>query len=209
MAYWGEVSSEAWRDTRAIVRLDHPARIALTIGGVVGAGALTWWATGGIAWGAVATLVVLVAVGLSYFLVRLAQIPAERATAAQTLIDAANPPRDDAARDIGLTEALCFAQTGELGLRPVNTDAGVFRDLTPELGRFTQLAADGDLRVWGKSGRSDIYAPIPAAFWLENEVEWFSLLRGQPNTQGLTARGQMPTYLDLMVSRAEIARHFR
>lgn len=192
-----------------MVRLDHPARIALTIGGVAATGALTWWATDGIAWGAVATLAVLLIVGLSYFVVRLAQIPAERASAIQTLLNAANPPEDDIARDIGLTEALCFAQTGELGLRPVNTDAGVFRDLTPELERFTQLAADGDLQVWGKSGRSDIYVPIPAAFWTENEVEWFSLLRGAPNTQGLTARGYMPTYLELMVSRAQIVRHFR
>ncbi len=208
MGYWGEVSNEAWRDTRAILRLDHPARIALTIGGVAATGGLTWWAISGIAWGAVATLVVLAVVGLSYFVIRLAQIPAERASAAQSLIDAMNPPRDDVARDMGLTEALCFAQTGELGLRPVNTDAGVFRDLTPELERFTQLAADGDLHVWGKSGRSDIYTLIPAAFWIENEVEWFSLLRGAPNTQGLIARGNMPTYLELMVSRGQIARHF-
>jgi hypothetical protein len=115
----------------------------------------------------------------------------------------------DPARDMGLTEALCFAHTGQRGLRPVNVHAGAFMDVSAEWERVTQLACDGAIRIWGKTGYGNVHVLIPPAFWQTHRPEWMSVLENEPKTEDLTGRVVTEIYRDLMVSSIEIDRFMR
>lgn len=160
MGFWRTIAAQAGRDTLSAVRLDHPVRICLTFGTAFVAGLLTWRESGGIAWGAVATLAILAAVSATYFMVRMFQIPAHRDAETR----AASAPQVSRRALIPFTAVSGIAV--ELGI-PIERFGPSQNNAYHLEGELRQAAVRGDLLVEGRQYRgpvkdNDPLVPIPA-----------------------------------------------
>lgn len=70
--------------------------------------------------------------------------------------------------------------------------------------KIRQIAYDGAIRVWGRRDAGGLYEEIPKEYWRDHNLNWFSLLRGEAETDGAKNSLVKGAFKDLMVSRAEI-----
>jgi hypothetical protein len=111
----------------------------------------------------------------------------------------------DATRDVSLAEALGYALEGEWGNPKHGHALSAFSralggiDLPKLLERFTDLAADGKLTIWGKDSEFGVFKKIPAAHWRSD-----SLILSDTTP---AARIERP-YYQLMLSRQEIEKEW-
>lgn len=108
-------------------------------------------------------------------------------------------------RDVPVVEALAYICFGSWGRRFV--DAAKSPDVSAnwEYNQFHQAAADGDIPVWGKTSRADVYEPLAKEFWLANKIEWFSLLKGKSETEPNNRNDlKHKRYIQLMTSRRAV-----
>jgi hypothetical protein len=72
-----------------------------------------------------------------------------------------------------------------------------------------QLAADGEITIWGKRRPNGVFEAVPKEFWLDNQVDALALMRGDARTQ-IAAPGVRSdiTFTDLMTKRAHFEREF-
>jgi hypothetical protein len=115
-------------------------------------------------------------------------------------------------RDVSVGEAIAYLCFCEWGRRFV--DAAASPDVSGNLEhtQFQQAAADGDVRIWGRPSAGRVYEPIPKEYWRENRIEWFSLLKGEPDTEPLgraKETGPLQRYNSLMTSRSDTERLFQ
>ncbi|SFI32521.1 hypothetical protein [Bradyrhizobium sp. Gha] len=111
-------------------------------------------------------------------------------------------------RDVGLGEAvgyICFRRWGESFVAAASSSnvSG-----SREYDELLQAAADGEIPIWGKKAAHGVHEPIPGEFWFKHRMDWFSLLRGSPETESSVRSGSDETYLELMTSRAAIERYW-
>ncbi|MBW7974365.1 hypothetical protein [Bradyrhizobium sp. BR 10289] len=114
-------------------------------------------------------------------------------------------------RDVSMGEAIgyiCFRRWGERFVAAAGSpDVSGSR----EYDELLQAVADGEIPVWGKKAASGVHEPIPNEFWFNHRINWFSLLRGAPETESNVRSGSDETsyfYLELMTSRAAIERYW-
>lgn len=107
------------------------------------------------------------------------------------------------ARDVSLPEALAYAELHEWGLRFLDAAATSGNTVNAKIERLVQFAADGEAAVWGKKQGNGVWVPIPKEFWIENNVEWFGLLRENARTEGRAESGR-DFYSELMTSKAQM-----
>jgi|GEM_PF-5627232 len=79
-------------------------------------------------------------------------------------------------------------------------------EMAPIVRALEQASHDKELRIWGQRRREGPFELIEPDFWLSNQIEWFSLLRGDAHTEPLNNATGRAVYEHLMVSRAEIER---
>jgi hypothetical protein len=108
-------------------------------------------------------------------------------------------------RNVSLAEALGWAVYGEWG-RPyhvsgVRTFIGVGTDPDKLLARFTRLARDGSLTIWGKRDDPGYFEKIPQPHWQGNQLTIADIFGS------VVATGEDP-YRDLMLNRAEVEREW-
>lgn len=110
-------------------------------------------------------------------------------------------------RDVGLSEAIAYAELGEWGRQFIVAAGASGNKLTDHLDRFRQLAHDGELSVWGKRSERGVFERIDQNHWIEYSVEWFDLLRDNPRTEN--RQGQRDgAFFSLMVNKAEFEREW-
>lgn len=110
------------------------------------------------------------------------------------------------AMDTPLGEAMAFIACREWGRNFDDALASMFHGGPDAFTELRQSAYDGKLTVWGRYNRSDIYRKIPAEHWSAHRIDGNALLL---NGFARTTGNDMVSYIDLMVSRAEIEREFR
>jgi hypothetical protein len=119
-----------------------------------------------------------------------------------------------AQRDVWLYDAICRIflgrwepiplQRGKLALE--STDAEVLHDLVTR--HIRQLAAEGALPIWGKRpGYWALWELAPAAFWLQQQVDYQSFLQADPkllHALPCNGGGRAASFGELMTSRAAV-----
>lgn len=80
-----DVCARALEETKADVRLDKPVRIVTGLFAPFMSAGIVWWATQSIAWGGIAGVGVLVAIGLAVFIVKLVTVPLAMANEANEI----------------------------------------------------------------------------------------------------------------------------
>lgn len=105
-------------------------------------------------------------------------------------------------RDVSVAEAIAYLCFGAWGRKFYDAAASPDVSGNWEYKQFHQAAADGDVPVWGRVSRADVYEPIANEFWLSNKIEWFALLKGNGETVPDNARDlKEKRYIQLMTSR--------
>jgi len=117
-------------------------------------------------------------------------------------------PTSGVRRDTTVSEALAFAQFFDWGLRFLDAAGMEGNDVTNHLESFTQLAADGEIIVWGKRDDRGVWEPVPAAHWLDYRIEWFGLLRGKAFSEARRHRVSISAFSELMTSRTQVEQFF-
>ncbi|HEY5722933.1 MAG TPA: hypothetical protein VIT45_11485 [Allosphingosinicella sp.] len=113
----------------------------------------------------------------------------------------------DAQRDVSVPEALAYAELHQWGLRFIDAAGTDNNHINERTERLEQLAADGELTIWGKRNGVGLWVRVPAEHWLNNEIEWFGLLRGE--ARSLSRSGSdVELYSALMTSKLQVERHF-
>jgi hypothetical protein len=104
-------------------------------------------------------------------------------------------------RNCSLSEAMGWAVYGEWGkFYSVPTiHIGLGTDPKKLLARFTCLAAEGRLTIWGKRDDPGYFEKIPQSHWEENQLTIADMFGS------IVASGDDP-YRDLMLNRAEVER---
>ena len=108
-------------------------------------------------------------------------------------------------RDVWLLDAIHRAAIGEwkicdfdqLAEAKINEFVGV-------LDKIQQAAFDGDLPIWGKQAQSDIWRPISREYWEYHGIDWFSMLKGEPEilkTESKKTTQNVGVWWELMTSR--------
>lgn len=110
-------------------------------------------------------------------------------------------------RNVGLAEALAYAELKQWDRSFFDAASSAKNEANEQLDRFRQLAHDGDLTVWGKRTENGVFQLIPKEHWLDHNVEWFDLLRGNPRTENVLRATPQP-YSELMVNKAEFEREW-
>jgi hypothetical protein len=114
-------------------------------------------------------------------------------------------------RDTSVEEAIAYMCFGAWGRRFADAAGSPAVSGSWEYSQFQQAAADGDVKIWGRPSSGRVYEPIPKEFWRENSIEWFSLLKGEANTEPLgrvRETGSILRYGSLMTSRSDTERLF-
>jgi hypothetical protein len=110
-------------------------------------------------------------------------------------------------RDVAVDEANAYLCFGTWGRSFFDAAASSEVDANWELKQFQQAAADGHVPVWGRQSRGRLYEPIQKEYWLKCRIDWFSLLRAQPQTEPYYSNDTtQPRYTDLMTSRTATER---
>lgn len=130
---------------------------------------------------------------------------------AQTNLVKAQTERDDvhkkattSRRDIGVGDAIAYMAFGMWGHTFEEAASSHDIDVAWAQRQFHQAAADGDVAVWGRPSDARLYTPIGKEYWLENKIEWFSLLKSSPHTEPANPRDlSQQRYIDLMTSRSD------
>jgi len=80
-------------------------------------------------------------------------------------------------------------------------------DKIPDICReIRQRAVLGTMTVWGRGGANFDFYPlieIPKDAWNHMQLNWFSVMKGNPNTEKLNQIGSGHTYYDLAVNTAQ------
>lgn len=78
--------------------------------------------------------------------------------------------------------------------------------LAGKMREFQQLAHEKDLTIWGREGRHGVHQRLDPSVWLEQKIEWGSMIEGKPGTAYLftSKPKQFDLFHRLLVSRAEI-----
>lgn len=113
------------------------------------------------------------------------------------------PPK----RDVGLSEAIAYAELGEWGRQFIAAAGTSGMGVVAHLERFRQLAHDGELSVWGKRSERGVFERIDQSHWIEYNVEWFDLLRDDPRTEDRQGHRD-GAFFSLMVNKAEFEREW-
>lgn len=199
MGYWAKVTKQAWKETLEQIRLDRPVRVILTIGGPIAAGVATWIAIGGLAWGSLATVLLMGFVGGGQFASRLVSVPRDLASVQEAALLALTPT---VVRDVGLTEAVVYAVTGKWGLSLLQIEGPDWFYHSPQWNNLLQNAFDGRITLWGRNG-AGIYEQIPHDYWANYRIDWHSLVIGAPHTELVTYDPNPIAYNSLMACRAQ------
>lgn len=109
------------------------------------------------------------------------------------------------ARDITLPDALGWAVHGEWG-KPfhvpfVTLNLGVGANTTNLLTRFTQLAREGRLTIWGKRSNPGYFEKIPQSHWRDNQLSI-------PDMFGSVITSGTDPYRELMLNKVEVEREW-
>jgi hypothetical protein len=109
-------------------------------------------------------------------------------------------------RDTKVKVALGYVETGKW-----NTTFGIVagtpggrkdKGFSPSLVR--QAALDGDIQVWGKRSQTGPYIPIPAKYWKHWQIDWYSAMGPECQTDEAEHGADGFIYYDHMVSKTEI-----
>lgn len=111
-------------------------------------------------------------------------------------------------RDVTVSEALAYAQFHQWNLRFIDAAGMDGNQVTDHLDRLVQLAADGDLTIWGKRDAAGVWQKIPADHWLNYRIEWFGLLKTNAFTESRRSIASRDIFHELMTSKVEIERLF-
>lgn len=87
--------------------------------------------------------------------------------------------------DVWLLDAIYYLASGEWGniIELVNDDIevasqNVIDRVSAAWKDIPQLAYDGDLVIWGRTGTSGILVEISRGYWKEHDVDWYSIMKG-------------------------------
>ena len=114
-------------------------------------------------------------------------------------------------RNVTVGEAVAFLMTKAWGRDFEQELSTPEADSVAEFRRFHQAAADGLVTVWGRPGGvSSVYEPIPPAFWIKNDVNFSSVLKGAAESEPhLSKDTSQQRYLRLMTSRSDTEQLFQ
>lgn len=133
---------------------------------------------------------------------------ARAAEPAPTPVVDTRPARSDA--DVWMSDAVAWSLSGqwsndnEMWTPPPGAEA------PKRLEEFREMAADGKLVIWGRSGDVESWAPIEAAYWKSCGIEQFSFLEGreklftEPKTSAKPKGKGAEKYTALKVNRAQV-----
>lgn len=112
-------------------------------------------------------------------------------------------------RDIWLLDAIHRAATGEWKIHNFDELAGgKINEFVGVLEKVRQAAFDDDLPIWGKQAQLDIWRPIPREYWEYHGIDWFSMLKGEPEnlkTESKKTTKNIGTWHSLMTSRQKVS----
>lgn len=138
----------------------------------------------------------------------LADQPSPALPASEPVIDKAAADPGKVQRDVTVSEALAYAQFYQWNLRFLDAAGMDGNQVTDQLDRLVQLAADGDLTIWGKRDAAGVWQKIPADHWLNYRIEWFGLLKTAAFTESRRSIAARDVFHELMTSKIEIERLF-
>lgn len=108
-------------------------------------------------------------------------------------------------RNASLAEALGWAVYGEWGkpylVSAVGIYVGAATDPRKLLARFTKIAREGNLTIWGKRDDPGFFEEIPQSHWQDNALAIADIF-------GSVVAGGDDPYRDLMFNRAEVEREW-
>lgn len=111
-------------------------------------------------------------------------------------------------RNVWLLDAIHRAATGEWKICDFDQLAeGKINEFVGVLEKIQQAAFDGDLPIWGKQARSDVWRPIPPGYWEYHGIDWFSMLKGDPEnlkTEAKKTTKNVGVWWELMTSRKRV-----
>ena len=139
----------------------------------------------------------------------LADRPVAALPASASSIYASAQPAGRVQRDVTVSEALAYAQFHQWRLRFIDAAGMDGNQVSDHLDRLVQLAADGDVTIWGKKDEAGVWEPIPATHWLDYRIEWFGLLRSNASTEARRSIAGRDTYHALMASKVQIEKQFQ
>jgi hypothetical protein len=96
-------------------------------------------------------------------------------------------------RDVWLADAVWRAFLGTWDLPPHaerapegESENQRFYDLVTK--EFRQAAFDGRLPIWAKRGNSDLWEPVPKAFWKDRRISYLNVVREDPTKLSVEKR---------------------
>jgi hypothetical protein len=113
-----------------------------------------------------------------------------------------------AERDVGIGEAVGYICFREWGHNFKACAGSTHVSGGKEYDDLLQSFADGKIPVWGKRENYGVHEPISKEYWFNNRIDWFSLLRDEPNTEPTSAAFKGDSYSSLMTSRATVERYW-
>jgi hypothetical protein len=115
-------------------------------------------------------------------------------------------------RDIDLQDAayfvVCGRWLGEHEPVTLNVDQGL--EANRILTRMRELAGESKLLIWGRSSPARLHEPIPAAYWIDHQIDSLTALFKAKNgkTEAAAHGASSLIFHDLMVSKHQIESAF-
>jgi hypothetical protein len=117
----------------------------------------------------------------------------------------AAPEPKAARRDADIGEALAYTVTREWGHTLDDALLALFEPGAQNMfNEHREAALNGDVTVWGRRDRFDIWREIPKGYWADHQLNGHALTQGHARTWG----NDTDAYIDLMVNRAETERRW-
>jgi hypothetical protein len=219
--------ARAYADLKAFFIKHIAGSVALLIGAAIPIPGIRWIAGADplqefglwFAYGVVGPLILSAGAWVYYYLRAGANIYAEQTARIAELEVASTTPDTSGKspmRDVKVGEAIAYLVTNRWGITFIQSHDRAAFDIVPEFDlisefrRFKQAAADGLITIWGCASHGRPHQPIPAGFWIENDICFSSLLKGDAESEPRNDRDFTQTrYLRLMASRVEVERFYR
>lgn len=150
----------------------------------------------------------LAAVGAATFAGHMIQIPPRLAAETAERIAELTPAVMTQERNVGIEEAVAFATSGQWGMRLMNPEAGELMDFDAALNQVHQMAADANLRIWGKRTKYGAYQLIPPEYWVENRICYLSIACGISKTEAHRPLTREAEFSELMANAEDFERCF-
>lgn len=213
MGYWAGVHKRALRATLELIRLERPARAAMTIGLIVVPAALMWIYAADAQAGVrgLATLGTLLVAALLAYLSQIAAVPPclaaeaeeERARLESIIASFGQPDDDEELRD-----GLAYIMNGSWEFPLWEGGESTIGELSKVVQGIRKQASRGRIHIWGQLTRHQVHQSVPTDFWINGDIDFLGLMDGDLPAQTSADGVQPQRWINLRINRAEFEREW-